>query len=53
MSNLAPLTEGFFKTANDYLESQIISRVSPEIVSEVPKCSSTQSLLILVTYSEN
>lgn len=30
MSNLAPLTEGFFETADDKLVSQIIARVSRE-----------------------
>lgn len=41
MSNLAALTEGYFETADDKLESQVISRVSPENVSEVPECSCT------------
>lgn len=30
MSNFASLTEGFFETVDDDLESQKISRVSPE-----------------------
>lgn len=40
MTNVAPLTEVFFETADDCLESHNISRVSPN-VSKVPKCSPT------------